>query len=90
MYTSANNANKPKAPCTSIANGPRRRHSPFSGDGCTDVDVEDARTEEKVEDGMLTAMLRKEEVVAIAAEVMVGAASWRSEVGSKPGGGCIS
>lgn len=98
LYTSANNARHPNAPCTRIAKEPRSLHSPFSGGlscgPCFEATLAVALAMAAiVEVGMSTPMLRTEEAVAIA-EVrrLVGVAFSRREAteGSKPGGGCMS
>ena len=92
LYTSARRAKQPKAPCTKMAKGPRRRHSPLSGSfGEEEMAVAVERTAE-VMVGKSTPREWREVAVAIASERRdVGVASWRREAseGSKPGGGSI-
>lgn len=99
LYTNANNARHPNAPCTRIAKEPRSLHSPFSGGlscgPCFEAALAVALAMAAIveEEGMSTPIFRTEEAVAIAEERKpVGVAFSRREAteGSKPGGGCMS
>ena len=90
-------ARPPRAPCTTMAKGPRSEHSPLSAGFLSCCDSEEtiavavATAAESVREGMSTPTGRKEEAVARAEESVVGVDSRREErtEGSRPGGGSI-
>jgi hypothetical protein len=83
-------ARSPSAPCTKIAKGPRRRHSPFSGSGggCADADGGAKGEEEEVGKGMSTPRERREVAIVWMAKTAVSVEVAR-RVGARPGGGSI-
>lgn len=81
-------AKSPSAPCTKIAKGPRRRHSPFSGSGGGDADGEAEGKEEGVGKGMSTPRERREVAIVWMAKTAVSV-EVAKRVGARPGGGSI-